>query len=150
MDKISSSARSRNMSKIRSVNTKPEKFIRLLLYHKGFRYRINYKGLPGRPDIYLSRYNTAVFVNGCFWHRHEGCRYSTVPKSNTEFWDQKFVRNTERDQKVYEALKNQKIKVIVIWECTVKKMMKDEEYRNEMLERITDVVRSGDSESIEF
>lgn len=150
MDKISASVRSRNMSKIRSVNTKPEKYIRLLLFHMGFRYRISYKGLPGRPDIYMSRYNTAIFINGCFWHRHENCRYSTIPKSNTAFWTQKFAKNTERDARVYEALGAENVKVIVIWECTIKKMMKDEEFKNQMLGEITDAVRSEGRERMEF
>lgn len=134
MDKLSPVLRSRNMSRIRGKNTEPERYLRHLLYHKGLRYRINFKELKGRPDIYISRYNTAVFVNGCFWHRHENCRFSTIPKSNTEFWEAKFSRNISRDEITYETLIEKGLKVIVVWECTIQKMKKDEEYQRQILE----------------
>jgi len=140
MDKISPEARSRNMSKIRGKNTEPEKYIRRLLYHAGFRYRTHYKDLPGKPDMYFSKYRTVLFVNGCFWHRHEGCRFATTPKSNREFWESKFARNVERDKAVYEKLEKEGYKVIVIWECTVRQMMKDEKQEKEILiELIKDI-----------
>lgn len=140
MDKISPEARSRNMSKIRGKNTEPEKYIRRLLYHAGFRYRIHYRELPGKPDVYLSRYKTVFFINGCFWHRYEGCRYATMPKSNTEFWMSKFRRNVERDRAVYEMLGSEGYKVIIIWECTVRQMMKDKKHEKEILiELIEDI-----------
>lgn len=145
MDKISPEARSRNMSKIRGKNTEPEKYIRRLLYHAGFRYRIHYKDLPGKPDVYLSRYKTVLFINGCFWHRHEGCRYATMPKSNTEFWMNKFRRNVERDKAVYEMLGSEGYKVIVIWECIIRQMMKDLDFEREILASMIHEIRKDSS-----
>ena len=145
MDKISPEARSRNMSKIRGKNTEPEKYIRRLLYHAGFRYRIHYTELPGKPDVYLSRYKTVLFINGCFWHRHEGCRYATMPKSNTEFWMSKFRRNVERDKAVYEMLGSEGYKVIVIWECTIRQMMKDHDFEREIFASMIHEIRKDSS-----
>jgi len=147
MDKISPEARSRNMSRIRGKNTKPEKYIRGLLYHAGFRYRINYKLLSGTPDLYLSKYKTVLFINGCFWHRHKECRFATMPKSNTDFWDNKFRRNVARDKKVYEKLKEEGYKVLVIWECTINKMMKDSAFEEEIMEAVMKEIRK---ESVEY
>ena len=110
---------------IKNKNTKPEIFLRKLLWHKGFRYRVNYKNLPGSPDIYLSKYRTAIFVNGCFWHMHENCKYSSIPKNNHEFWKNKLEGNVERDKKNYARLESMGIKVIVVWGCEIKWMMKD-------------------------
>jgi len=135
------------MSRIRGKNTKPEKYIRRLLYHAGFRYRVNYKLLPGTPDIYLSKYKTVLFINGCFWHRHKGCRYATTPKSNMEFWENKFRRNIKRDQIVYEKLREEGYKVLVVWECTINQMMKDSDYEKEILDAVIKEIRK---ESIEF
>ena len=96
--------RSQNMARIKSKNTKPEIYIRKLLYKMGYRYRVNYSQLPGTPDIFILKYNTAIFVNGCFWHRHKNCKIATFPKTNTEYWEKKFKRNVERDIEVYEKL----------------------------------------------
>lgn len=85
MKKNKPMTRSENMARVKSKNTKPEIFLRKLLWHKGFRYRVNYKNLPGSPDIYFPKYKTAIFANGCFWHMHENCKYSSIPKSNYEF-----------------------------------------------------------------
>mgnify|MGYP001721832526 CR=1 FL=1 len=101
-------------------------FLRKLLWHKGFRYRVNYKNLPGSPDIYFPKYKTAIFVNGCFWHMHENCKYSSIPKSNYDFWKNKLEGNVERDKQNYSKLENMGIKVIVVWGCEIKRMMKDE------------------------
>jgi len=150
MDKLSPELRSRNMSRIRGKDTEPEKYLRHLLYHKGLRYRINYKELKGRPDIYISRYSTAVFVNGCFWHRYENCKYSTIPKSNTEFWEAKFLRNTSRDEITYETLIKKGLKVMVVWECTIQKMKKDEEYQSLILEEMLTEIENGDAGLREF
>lgn len=125
MKKNKPMTRSQNMAKVKNKNTKPEIFLRKLLWHKGFRYRVNYKNLPGSPDIYLSKYRVAIFVNGCFWHMHENCRYSSIPKNNHEFWKNKLEGNVERDKQNYIKLENMGIKVIVIWGCEIKKMMKD-------------------------
>jgi len=147
MDKISPEARSRNMSRIRGKNTKPEKYIRGLLYHAGFRYRINYKLLAGTPDLYLSKYRTVIFINGCFWHRHKECRYATTPKSNTEFWENKFRRNVERDKRVYEKLREEGYKVLVVWECTINQMVKDSAFEEEIMKAVMKDIRN---ESLEF
>ena len=117
--------RSQNMARVKNKNTKPEIFLRKLLWHKGFRYRVNYKNLPGSPDIYLSKYRTAIFVNGCFWHMHENCKYSSIPKNNHQFWKNKLEGNVERDKKNYARLESMGIKVIVVWGCEIKRMMKD-------------------------
>jgi len=150
MDKISPEARSRNMSKIRGKNTKPEKYIRGLLYHAGFRYRINYKLLSGTPDLYLSKYKTVLFINGCFWHRHKECRFATMPKSNTEFWDNKFRRNMARDKKVYEKLREDGYKVLVVWECTINQMIKDSAYEKEIIDDVMNEIRNDSFEYTEY
>ena len=99
MKKNNPMTRSENMAIVKSKNTKPEDFLRKLLWHKGVRYRVNYKELPERPDIYIAKYNVAIFVNGCFWHMHENCKYSSTPKNNHEFWKNKLEGNVERDKK---------------------------------------------------
>ena len=119
-------SRSQNMARVKSKNTKPEVFLRKLLWHKGFRYRLNYKELPGRPDLYIPKYRVAIFVNGCFWHMHENCRYSSIPKNNHDFWKNKLEGNVERDKQNYSKLESMGIKVIVFWGCEIKQMMKDE------------------------
>ena len=126
MKKKKPMTRSQNMARVKSKNTKPEVLLRKLLWHKGFRYRLNYKELPGSPDLYIPKYRVAIFVNGCFWHMHENCRYSSIPKSNYEFWKNKLEGNVERDKKNYAQLESMGIKVIVVWGCEIKRMMKDE------------------------
>ena len=113
------------MSHIRGKATKPELLVRSWLWHHGYRYRLNVNSVPGRPDIVLRRYRTAIFVNGCFWHGHEGCSKYVVPKSTTDFWIAKIERNKERDQKEYKALREAGWQVIVIWECQLKKAALD-------------------------
>lgn len=116
MDIITAEQRSRNMAAIRSGNTRPELYLRKLLFSMGYRYRINSKKVSGHPDIYLRKYNTAVFIHGCFWHRHEGCKYSYMPKSRIEFWQKKFEMNMRRDCVVKAELKDADVKCLVIWE----------------------------------
>lgn len=128
--------RSQNMAKIKSKNTKPEMYLRKLLYSLGIRYRVNYSELEGRPDIYISKYKTAIFVNGCFWHRHENCQLASKPKTNTEFWENKFKKNIERDRRNYSALSKFGIKVIIVWQCEIYTMIKNENYRNAALKSI--------------
>lgn len=142
MDTITKEQRSRNMAAIRSVNTIPEIYLRKLLFSKGYRYSINFKKLPGHPDIYLRKYNTAVFIHGCFWHRHEGCKYSSTPKSKVEYWNKKFEMNINRDRVVKEELKNANVKCLVIWECSIKKMRKNPEFCSEILSVITEFFKS--------
>ncbi|MEC3877689.1 very short patch repair endonuclease [Chryseobacterium salviniae] len=110
-----------NMQQIKGTNTKPEILLRKLLFSKGFRYRINNKNLPGKPDIVLKKYNTVIFVNGCFWHGHENCRYYVIPKTRTEFWTDKINGNKKRDKKNIELLIQMGWKVITVWECELKK-----------------------------
>ncbi|HIB1800882.1 TPA: very short patch repair endonuclease [Enterococcus faecium] len=118
-DKISKEARSRNTSHIHSNNTKPEITVRKYLFSKGLRYRLYDKRFPGKPDLIFPKYNTAVFVNGCFWHHHN-CKFGTTPKSNTGYWVEKFKKNQDRDLKNYESLKAIGWKVIIVWECDLK------------------------------
>lgn len=105
------------MSHIRGKDTKPEIKVRQWLWRHGYRYRLNVKDIPGKPDIVMRKYNTVIFINGCFWHGHEGCPKFVIPKSNIEFWESKIRRNQERDRKNYELLRGQGWQVIVIWEC---------------------------------
>lgn len=109
------------MSHNRAMNTGPERRLRLCLWRQGFRYRINDKHFPGRPDIVLPKYRTVIFVHGCFWHGHKDCKYYTVPKTNTEFWMAKVARNQERDQEVWRKLEAKGWSVIIVWECQLKK-----------------------------
>lgn len=119
-------ARSRNMAAIHGKDTKPEIYLRKLLFAHGYRYRKNYSKIPGHPDMYLPKYHTAIFVNGCFWHRHKGCKYAYMPKSNVEFWERKFQQNKERDSRVQKNLAERKIKCLIVWECTIKLAMKSD------------------------
>lgn len=113
-------ARSYNMSRIRCKDTKPEEIVRKYLFSKGFRYRKNDKKLPGTPDIVLPKYKTAIFVNGCFWHGHQGCKYFVWPRNNAEFWKQKIQANIQRDAQKHAQLKELGWNVIVIWECELR------------------------------
>lgn len=122
MDIKSPEERSKNMSAIHSKNTKPEVYFRKLLFAQGYRYSLNSRRIPGHPDIYLRKYNTAVFVHGCFWHRHPGCQYAYMPKSRVEFWQEKFEANVKRDAAVRMELQDKGIKCLIVWECTVKRM----------------------------
>lgn len=113
--------RSYNMSRIRGKDTKPEELVRKYLFSQGFRYRKNDARLPGKPDIVLPKYKTVIFVNGCFWHAHEGCKYFVWPKNNADFWKKKIESNVERDEKNYQLLKNLGWNVLIVWECELKK-----------------------------
>ncbi len=135
-DVHSKEVRSYNMSRIRNKNTKPEEIVRKHLFEKGFRYRKNYRKLPGCPDIVIPKYKICIFVNGCFWHKHDGCRYFVWPKSNSEFWHKKIEENVKRDKINYQLLKELGWKVIVIWECDLKK-----EVRSHTLEHVEKIIR---------
>ena len=117
-DHLTRKKRSWNMSRIRAKNTKPELSVRKFLYDNGIRYRLHNKNIIGKPDISINKYKVTIFVNGCYWHRH-GCKKTTTPKSNTEFWENKFSENVERDKKNYKRLKDQGWSVNIIWECQV-------------------------------
>jgi DNA mismatch endonuclease (patch repair protein) len=117
--------RSYNMSRIRSKDTKPEMIVRRFLFKNGFRYRLHEKDLPGKPDIVLPRYKTVIFVNGCFWHFHKGCRYFVLPKTRTEWWLQKVKATSVRDKEAEIALQVLGWRVILVWECELKRSLKD-------------------------
>lgn len=121
MDTVSKEKRSEIMSKIRGKDTKPEKIVRSLLHSMGYRFRLHRKDLPGKPDIVLPKYKTVIFVHGCFWHRHEGCKFSTMPGSNIPFWKSKFENTIRRDMRSTIELEKMKWNVIVVWECQTKK-----------------------------
>lgn len=120
MDVHSKEQRRKNMSAIRTANTKPEMLVRKFLFSKGYRYRLNYSALPGKPDIVLRKYRTCIFVNGCFWHGHEGCKYYVVPKTNTDFWTDKIGSNIRRDREVRRKLTQMGWYCITIWGCQLK------------------------------
>ncbi|WP_112356481.1 very short patch repair endonuclease [Agrobacterium tumefaciens] len=119
-DTISAERRSWNMSRITGRNTKPELLLRSLLHKAGFRFRLHAKDLPGKPDIILPKYRIAIFVHGCFWHRHAGCRNATMPSTRPEFWAAKFEGNVERDARNAAALEAAGWTVITVWECDLK------------------------------
>lgn len=128
-DNLSKEVRSMNMSHIRSTNSKPEEKVRKYLFAHGFRYRKNVRSLPGCPDIVLPKYKTVIFVNGCFWHKHD-CGRFVYPKSNVEYWHKKINRNVERDAENTALLQKAGWKVLVIWECQLKKKVIDENLEN--------------------
>ena len=130
MDNHDKATRSYNMSQIRSKNTKPEETVRKFLFSSGLRYRKNDKRYPGKPDIVLPKYKTVIFVNGCFWHGHKGCKYYVTPKSNTDYWLPKIQRNILRDEENKRVLEQQGWKVIVVWECQLKGANKVETLEN--------------------
>lgn len=126
------------MSHIRGKDTTIETEVRRYLFSKGFRFRKNDKRYPGHPDIVLPKYKTVIFVNGCFWHRHPGCKYAYTPKSNIEFWEKKFEKNVSNDKRDKELLENMGWHVIIVWECE----LKTEERRKQRLERLEAEIRS--------
>lgn len=126
MDNHSKEVRSYNMSHIRSKDNKSEELVRKYLFSKGFRYRKNVKALPGCPDIVLAKYKAVVFINGCFWHMHEGCPKFVWPKSNVEYWTKKLLRNKKRDEESRKSLEELGWKIIIVWECELKKTTKAE------------------------
>ncbi|MCF1448552.1 DNA mismatch endonuclease Vsr [Agrobacterium vitis] len=119
VDTLTPAQRSERMSRIRSRDTKPEIALRKALHGLGFRFRVHKTGLPGKPDLVLPKYHCVIFVHGCFWHRHPGCKVATMPKSNTEFWADKFTRNVDRDKRVQKQLEEDGWHVIIVWECDV-------------------------------
>ena len=119
-DRMTKEQRHKCMSSIKGKDTKPEMLVRRYLHARGYRYRMNVKRLPGTPDIVLRKYRTVIFINGCFWHGHEGCRYFVMPKSNTPFWEKKIERNKQRDVEKRIQLRRMGWHTIIIWECELK------------------------------
>lgn len=136
-DVVDRSTRSRMMKAIKSRDTYPEVTLRRYLHAQGYRFRLHRKDLPGTPDIVLPRLNTAIFVHGCFWHRHQGCFYASTPKSRSNFWEAKFDANIRRDRKACEELKRLGWRVLVIWECGFK-------HCHEHLSDISELIHSVD------
>lgn len=122
--------RSYNMSMIKGKNTKPEIVVRKYLFSKGFRYRVNVRDLPGKPDIVLPKYKTVIFINGCFWHGHKGCQYFVIPKTRTDWWHDKIMKNVERDESEYNLLREGGWNIYVIWECQLKAKNKELTFDN--------------------
>lgn len=125
--------RSYNMSQIKGINTKPEMLVRKFLFSKGFRYHLHVKNLPGKPDIVLPKYKTIILINGCFWHGHENCKYYVIPKTRTEWWEQKIMDTQTRDQFAKQELEKLGWNAIIIWTCEIKDKKKDD--------RLTKLVR---------
>lgn len=124
-DTMTPAQRSYNMSRIRSRNTSPERAVRHALWHKGYRYRLNDKRLPGSPDLVLPKYRAVIFINGCFWHGHRGCTKYVVPKTNEAFWREKIARNIARDELNAQRLDTLARTVITVWECELSKKILD-------------------------
>ena len=136
-DNHSKEVRSKNMSHIRSINSRPEEIVRKYLFSKGYRYRKNVRSMPGCPDIVLPKYHTVIFVNGCFWHKHD-CGRFVWPSSNTDYWIPKITRNVERDAENYQNLTEMGWKVLVVWECELKK-----KNREDRLAALCDEINGG-------
>ena len=126
-DVFQKAKRSEVMANIRGKDTKPEMIVRRYLHRAGFRFRLHKKGLPGRPDLWLPKYNAAIFVNGCYWHRHPGCRFAYTPKQNRAFWEEKFESNVVRDKENLVALEAEGIRVLTVWECQLRSIKEREQ-----------------------
>jgi DNA mismatch endonuclease (patch repair protein) len=138
-DVHSKETRSYNMSRIRSKDTRPEMLVRRFLHKNGFRYRLHVKNMPGKPDIVLPKYKTVIFIHGCFWHGHEGCKYYVVPKTRTEWWLNKINGNINNDSTAENNLRAAGWKIIKIWECELKKNSK-EDTLNKLVEKLRKIV----------
>ena len=129
-DRLTPTQRHYNMSRIRRKDTTPEMLVRKYLWRHGFRYRLHCRNLPGRPDMVLAKYRTCIFINGCFWHGHEGCRYFVMPKTRVEFWQTKIQRNRIRDKEVIHKLAEMGWHCITVWECQLKAAVREENLRS--------------------
>lgn len=147
-DVMTPEQRRRNMAAIKGKDTKPEMIVRKYLFSRGLRFRVQVRKLPGTPDIVLPKYKTVVFVNGCFWHGHDGCKYFRLPKSNVEFWKEKIEKNIERDTRNEAELKALGWRVIRVWECDIKAITAREEYLQSLYNTIINPFRTY-SEDIE-
>jgi DNA mismatch endonuclease (patch repair protein) len=134
-DTHDSATRSYNMSRIKACDTTPEMIVRRFLFSYGIRYRLHSKNLPGKPDIVLTRYKTVIFINGCFWHGHDGCSYFSLPKTRSQWWSEKIQNTVERDKKNKKTLTSDGWNVITVWECDLKK-----NYRTSTLNKLYELV----------
>ena len=134
-DNVNKEVRSYNMSRIKGKDTKPEMLVRRYLHNHGFRYRLHVKKLPGTPDIVLPKYKTVIFVHGCFWHGHEGCKKSSLPKTRAEWWREKIKKNIINDANSVEALQQQGWRVIILWQCQMK-----EQWAEDLVARLQQVL----------
>ena len=123
MDRLTPEQRRKTMQAVKGKNTSLEVLVRRYLHRQGYRFRLHRKDLPGKPDIVLPKYKTVIFINGCFWHRHQGCKHATMPASNIDYWEKKFKRTQERDKSQYRQLEKLGWKVVIVWECEVKNIM---------------------------
>lgn len=139
---MSQEQRSRCMAAVKGKDTKPEMIVRKYLFSRGLRFRIQVRKLPGNPDIVLPKYKTVIFVNGCFWHGHEGCRYFRLPKSNVGFWKEKIESNVARDVRNEAELKALGWRVVRVWECEIKTVAQREEYLKRLYNRIVKPAKS--------
>ena len=135
-DKLSSQHRSWNMSRIKNKDTTIEVKVRKWLFSHGFRFRKNVRKLPGHPDVVLTKYNTVIFIHGCFWHRHENCKGATVPKTRTQFWESKFKKTVSNDAVNIEALQQMGWRVVVLWECQIERKF------DETMTALTDMLKA--------
>lgn len=133
MDKVSPTERSRTMAQVKGKNTAPERLVRSMLHNMGFRFRLYRRDLPGAPDIVLPKWKTVVFMHGCFWHRHPGCKRASTPASNTEYWEAKFACNQMRDSENQKRLTSMGWKVIIVWECELRR---PEEVKQRLLDEL--------------
>lgn len=143
-DIVSPEKRSQNMSSIKSKNTKPEIFVRKQLFARGYRYRIASSSVPGHPDIYLAKHNLAVFIHGCFWHRHKNCKLAYQPKSNMAFWQKKFEANQSRDRIVKEQLEQKGIRCLIVWECAIRESQKKNVDSAALIDSIEIIINSSE------
>lgn len=143
-DSLTKEERSKNMAAIKCRRTKPELFIRHELFAKGYRFRVNVNYIPGHPDLFLRKYNLAIFVNGCFWHRHDNCKYSYTPNTNRPFWFNKFQANIERDRKVRKELETEGIRQLVIWECFIKRIAKNANLKEQGIDLVEKMINSSE------
>lgn len=143
VDVVDQATRSRMMSGIRGKNTRPEMVVRQFLHAHGFRYRLHARNLPGSPDIVLPKWMVAVFVHGCFWHRHQGCRFTTTPGSNAERWQTKFEENVARDRRDIRQLVSTGWAVIILWECGLREVEGGRRSIRWLLDRIRDPSAAG-------
>lgn len=141
-DFLSTTERSARMARIRGKNTAPELALRKALHKLGLRFRLHVESLSGRPDIVLPRYKTVILVHGCFWHRHEGCRAATIPKSNVDFWSEKFAKNIARDESNINNLRNSGWQVLIVWQCDVSTATKAEQTATRLAQLIRGTVMS--------